>query len=84
MIQAALVAAGSGPILSEHLPKRVRENGGAPGVDLDAQPLDLGALERLHIQRVLQEVRGNRSVAARRLGIDRVTLYRKLKRFGLG
>jgi two-component system response regulator HydG len=82
-IQAALVAAGSGPIMPEHLPKRVREKGAIPGVDLESQPLDLGALERLHIQRVLQEVRGNRSVAARRLGIDRVTLYRKLKRFGL-
>jgi two-component system response regulator HydG len=66
------------------LPKRVRESGALPGVDLDAQPMDLGVLERLHIQRVLEEVRGNRSVAARRLGIDRVTLYRKLKRFGLG
>jgi two-component system, NtrC family, response regulator AtoC len=83
-IQAALVAAGSGPITVEHLPKRVRESGSVPGVDLDAQPMDLGVLERLHIQRVLEEVRGNRSVAARRLGIDRVTLYRKLKRFGLG
>jgi transcriptional regulator with PAS, ATPase and Fis domain len=83
-IQAALVAAGSGPITVEHLPKRVRESGALPGVDLDAQPMDLGVLERLHIQRVLEEVRGNRSVAARRLGIDRVTLYRKLKRFGLG
>lgn len=82
-IQAALVAAGSGPITTEHLPKRVRDNGAMPGVDLESQPLDLGALERLHIQRVLEEVRGNRSVAARRLGIDRVTLYRKLKRFGL-
>jgi two-component system response regulator HydG len=82
-IQAALVAAGTGPIMIEHLPKRVRDNGASPGVDLETQPLDLGSLERLHIQRVLQEVRGNRSVAARRLGIDRVTLYRKLKRFGL-
>ena len=82
-IQAALVAAGDGPILSEHLPKRVRDNGAMPALDPDAQPLDLGSLERLHIQRVLQEVQGNRSVAARRLGIDRVTLYRKLKRFGL-
>lgn len=82
-IQAALVAAGPGPISTEHLPKRVRENGSMPGVDLGTQPLDLNALERLHIQRVLQEVRGNRSLAARRLGIDRVTLYRKLKRFRL-
>lgn len=46
----------------------------AGGVDLDA-------LERAHIERVLRETGGNRSEAARQLGIDRVTLYRKMKRY---
>ncbi len=42
---------------------------------------DLEALERNHIERVLRDTGGNRSEAARKLGIDRVTLYRKMKRY---
>lgn len=41
----------------------------------------LDQLERRYIQRVLRLVRGNKSAAARTLGIDRRTLYRKLARF---
>jgi transcriptional regulator with GAF, ATPase, and Fis domain len=44
---------------------------------------DLGAIERGHIVRVLAETRGNKLVAARRLGISRRTLYRRLERHGL-
>jgi len=43
----------------------------------------LDKMERLHILRVLQEVRGNRSVASKLLGIDRKTLYLKLKKYGI-
>lgn len=48
--------------------------------DGDALPT-LDQLERRYIQRVLREVRGNKSAASRALGIDRRTLYRKLARF---
>jgi len=40
--------------------------------------------ERDYIQWVLKEVAGNRSRAAAVLGIDRVSLWRKLKRYGIG
>ncbi len=39
--------------------------------------------EKRYIQDVLEEVEGNKSKAARILGIDRVSLWRKLKRYGL-
>lgn len=39
--------------------------------------------ERQHILAVLSQVGGNRSRAAQLLGIDRKTLTRKLKRFGI-
>lgn len=39
--------------------------------------------ERLAIQKALQKVRGNREGAARLLGISRISLWRKMKAYGL-
>ena len=39
--------------------------------------------EKSYVRDVLEEVEGNKSKAARVLGIDRVSLWRKLKRYGL-
>jgi transcriptional regulator of acetoin/glycerol metabolism len=44
---------------------------------------DLDQVERDHIVRVLADVKGNKQAAARRLGISRRTLYRRLERHGL-
>jgi DNA-binding NtrC family response regulator len=38
-------------------------------------------VERRYILRVLESVQGNKTLAARILGLDRVTLYRKLERY---
>ncbi|HBQ16859.1 MAG TPA: Fis family transcriptional regulator, partial [Myxococcales bacterium] len=50
-------------------------------------PTDLGAfVERAtaeHVRRVLGEVEGKRVEAARRLGIDRTTLYRLMRKHGI-
>jgi DNA-binding NtrC family response regulator len=43
----------------------------------------LEEVERQHILRVLQEANGNKSQAARALGIERKTLYRKARRMGV-
>ena len=43
--------------------------------------ISLSEVERRHIENVLRAVDGNRQEAARILGIDRTTLYRKLQRF---
>ena len=56
---------------------------------LPADALDPGALaslddvEKHHIARVLQEAGGNISQAARTLGIDRATLYNKMRKYQL-
>ena len=42
----------------------------------------LDEVERAHILRVLDECGQNQSRAAEKLGIDRVTLHHKLKRYG--
>ena len=44
--------------------------------------VSLDEVERRYILKVLSAVRGNRSTAARVLGLDRKTLYRKLLRYG--
>ena len=44
----------------------------------------LDEVERAHIENVWSQSAGNHSLAARTLGIDRTTLYKKLKRYGLG
>jgi DNA-binding NtrC family response regulator len=41
------------------------------------EPLDLETVERRHIARVLKVAGGNKSAAARILGLDRKTLQRK-------
>jgi DNA-binding NtrC family response regulator len=40
-------------------------------------------VERTHVEHVWRQSAGNHSAAARVLGIDRTTLYKKLKRYGI-
>ena len=50
---------------------------------LPGELVTLRDLERDHIARVMQRTAGNKKEAARILGIDRSTLYAKLKAYGL-
>lgn len=52
----------------------------APALTGNGQSLD--EVERVHILATLQQCAGNHSKTARILGIDRTTLYAKLKRYG--
>jgi DNA-binding NtrC family response regulator len=45
---------------------------------------DLEDIERATIQRVFSQVKGDKALAGRMLGISRATLYRKLKRYNIG
>jgi DNA-binding NtrC family response regulator len=45
---------------------------------------DLEELEKVTIQRVFEQVRGDKALAGKMLGISRATLYRKLKRYNIG
>ncbi|MDR2440831.1 MAG: sigma 54-interacting transcriptional regulator [Planctomycetaceae bacterium] len=46
-------------------------------------PLSLEDMERNHIIRTLEHVQWNKSIASKQLGIERTTLDRKIKRYGL-
>jgi transcriptional regulator with PAS, ATPase and Fis domain len=69
----------------EDLPERVR-NYTAPQVLPEVADMSelvtLEEVERRYIHRVLEAVGGSRTLAARILGVDRKTLYRKLHRGG--
>jgi transcriptional regulator with PAS, ATPase and Fis domain len=79
--RAITVARGREQILPMHLAPEVREASGRgrrPHV-----PRSLEEVERAHIDRTLHANGGNRTRAARELGISRATLLKKIKHFGL-
>jgi two-component system, NtrC family, response regulator AtoC len=45
---------------------------------------DLEDIERATIERVFDQVKGDKALAGKMLGISRATLYRKLKRYNIG
>lgn len=63
------------------LPINIQEQTAADSSD--ANSFDVAFIEKLHIQKVLKHVHGNRTEAARLLNIGIATLYRKLKEYGL-
>ncbi len=66
------------------LPEKVRKFTATPNVVIEADPeyvLPLDVMERRYIETVLKFTGANKSQAARLLGLDRRTLYRKLERF---
>jgi two-component system, NtrC family, response regulator AtoC len=50
----------------------------------DTRATDLEDIERATIERVFSQVKGDKTLAGRMLGISRATLYRKLKRYNIG
>jgi DNA-binding NtrC family response regulator len=84
--QAVLVSNGS-EVLFEHLPQAVRDYRPAARDVVPAAPDSLvrnrEQLERSVIQRALANNGYSRARAANALGISRVTLYKKMKKYGL-
>jgi DNA-binding NtrC family response regulator len=73
-------------ITVEDLAERVRNYQSSHVVVASDDPSELipmQEVERRYIQRVLKSVGNNKTQAARVLGFDRRTLYRKLERYGL-
>jgi Nif-specific regulatory protein len=88
-VESAVVLC-EGEILEEHLPLPTVDRGAAAPAG-STEPvaatnptglLPLAEVERRHILRVLESVKGNRTAAAKVLEIGRNTLARKLKEYG--
>ena len=77
VLERALIMCDGRFIDTEHLCLRARE---------DVPPLsitDLATLERQAIEQVMKDVGGNKVRAAKQLGISRMQLYGRLRKFGL-
>jgi DNA-binding NtrC family response regulator len=75
-VERALVIARGSEIQPSDFPFQLQRSAPACGRSLEE-------VEKVHIERILEESEHNLSRAARVLGIDRTTLYNKLKRYGL-
>ena len=82
VIERALVLGHETVIGPDDLPEALR--GRPAGVAPPAPGVrPMVEIEREHILRAMQASGGNKSVAARLLGLDRKTLYRKLEQYGI-
>jgi transcriptional regulator with GAF, ATPase, and Fis domain len=93
-IERAILLCDGGLITREHLPAAVgrpeaARPAGSNGPLDDAAPfppggVDLEAMERGFVRKALGQTRGNKSKAARLLGLTRAQLYSRLEKYGLG
>jgi DNA-binding NtrC family response regulator len=83
IVQKALAVCEGEVIGPEHLLADLRDGRAVPTRGARNHWPTLEEHERNYVRDVLEEVEGNKSKAARILGIDRVSLWRKLKRYGL-
>lgn len=79
--RSLIIARGQVTINVEHLPGEFRAR---PGLgDRRHTPMSLDVLEHQHIERTLRYHGGNRTRAARELGISRATLINKIKVYSI-
>lgn len=83
-IERAVVLTQFDHLTVEDLPENLQRYR-SPDTALSGVPesCSLEELERLHIERTLKRFDNNKSQASQVLGIDRRTLYRKLRRYGI-
>jgi DNA-binding NtrC family response regulator len=90
-VQQAVLLSSGPDLLEEHLPACVRHAVLAPQVSSSPSPAPADSLveqrasrERQAIEQALADAYGCRSRAAAALGVSRVTLYNKMKKYGIG
>src|SRR5262245_21132897 len=76
VIERATIVCEDGAIRLEDLALRPRSS-------LPAHSVDLEVIERQTIERVMRETNGNKMHASRKLGITRMQLYTRLRKYGL-
>jgi len=83
VIERAVTLSHHSIILPEDLPRRLIVEPAEDTTRSLPSHIPLSELEKLYLQKVLEETGGNKKKAAAILGIDRRTLYRMAARYGL-
>ena len=78
-IERACIMAADKAITPADLPEAIR---GSETVVVQTPIVPLAEVERVHILHILEHCGGNKKAAAELLGIDRSTLYAKLRQYG--
>ncbi|MEX8546698.1 MAG: sigma-54-dependent transcriptional regulator [Mucilaginibacter sp.] len=82
IIERAIILTDENGLNESLLPVNLQEHA-LSNLPNQPQSFNLDSIEKLHIQRVLNHTKGNRTETARLLNIGIATLYRKLKEYGL-
>lgn len=90
VLQQAVLSCQGEELKLNHLPQLVHTHSGTGAMLLNQQPVSASSLahnrettERAAIIRALEKVSFSRTRAAQLLGVSRVTLYKKMKKYGL-
>jgi two-component system, NtrC family, response regulator len=80
VMERAVILANTNELTIDNLPLDIK-TASASSHTLSA--FDLASVEKLHIQRVLNHTKGNKTETAKLLNIGLTTLYRKIEEYGL-
>jgi transcriptional regulator with PAS, ATPase and Fis domain len=83
IIERGVAITNSDTIETSHLPEDIRSMHIRTYRKKEGQMPTLEEQEMAYIEWVIKEVGGNRTMAAQVLGIDRVSLWRKLKKYNI-
>ncbi|MBI3882794.1 MAG: sigma-54-dependent Fis family transcriptional regulator [Sphingobacteriales bacterium] len=81
VMERAIILADSNELTIESLPIELQTTSYSQNASLSA--FDLASVEKLHIQRVLNHTKGNKTETAKLLNIGLTTLYRKIEEYGI-
>ncbi|MBS1663514.1 MAG: sigma-54-dependent Fis family transcriptional regulator [Bacteroidetes bacterium] len=81
IIERAVILSDGSQLTVDNLPSELQTTGVRTTGPISA--FDLASVEKLHIQRVLNHTKGNKTEAARLLNIGLTTLYRKIEEYKL-
>ncbi len=89
-LERAAILCDGGLITAAHLPisvsghEKARPESGAGAPAFPPGGVDLESLERTYVRQALERARGNKSRAAKLLGLTRAQLYSRIEKYGLG
>ncbi len=70
-------------LTSNYLPNYMKRNNSSKSFEVSNEMLSLEEIEKIAIEKTIEEVRGNIALASRILGIGRSSLYRKMQKYNI-